>query len=87
MSALMSMTPADLVLGDFNMSYLEWAKHTSIRPYLKLNTPPTWGRLCLDVVLCRTTGHAGHAGDCRLVPVRPHESDHHALLYRHQSLW
>ncbi len=85
MSTLLSRTPAiDLVLGDFNMSYLEWANHASIRPYLKITTPPTWRNLCLDAVLCRTPVHAG---DCRLVPVRSHESDHHALLYQHQTLW
>lgn len=85
LGALLAMAPAaDLVLGDFNMGFLEWAGHDSIRPYLKMKTPPTWGGLCLDAVLCRTPGHAG---DCRLLPVRPDESDHHALLYRQQSLW
>lgn len=85
LGAVLSMVPAaDLVLGDFNMGYLEWAGHTSIRPYLKMKSPPTWGGLCLDAVLCRTPGHTG---DCRLLPVRSNESDHHALLYRQQSLW
>ena len=84
LAELLHAPPADLIVGDFNMTYLEWAAHSSIHPYIKLKTPPTWRGLCLDAVLCRTQGNVGH---CRLLPVRPAESDHHALLYRHRPLW
>jgi endonuclease/exonuclease/phosphatase family metal-dependent hydrolase len=77
LAELLSMPAADLIVGDFNMHYSEW---TDIRPYVKLTTLPTWRGLCLDAVLCRSAGRS--AGRCRLLPVRPAESDHHALLYR-----
>jgi endonuclease/exonuclease/phosphatase family metal-dependent hydrolase len=83
LAELLRAPAADLIVGDFNMTYLEWAA-PSIQPYIKLKTPPTWQGLCLDAVLCRTQGNVGH---CRLLPVRPAESDHHALLYQHRPLW